>query len=129
MKGGELLVVGVEGTRLAPSEGRLLTRLRPAGVVLVQRNVGDLSSLRILVAEIRAAHGEAMLLLDAEGGRVDRLRGLFGPAPAADELARRPPALAERAGRWVGESLRYCGFDLDLASEGSAGEAFERLSA
>ena len=131
MKGGELLMVGVEGTRLAPSEGRLLARLRPAGVVLVQRNVADLASLRLLVAEIRAAHRDARLLLAAEGGRVDRLRGLFGPAPAAEDLARRPPALAQRAGRWVGEALRFCGFDLDLApvvdlDRGRRGNALDR---
>jgi beta-N-acetylhexosaminidase len=131
VSGGGLLVVGVEGLRLAPSERRTLKRVRPFGVVLVQRNVGDLQQLRILVAEIRAAHPRAVLCLDAEGGRVDRLRGLLGPAPAADLLALRPPALARRAGRWVGAALRGLDFDLDFApvvdlDRGRAGNALDR---
>lgn len=115
MKGGELLVVGVEGVRLAPAERRVLTRLQPFGVLLVQRNVADEATLRALVAEIRAACPEAILPLDAEGGRVDRLRAIAGSAPAAADLARHPPALARRAGRWVGAAMRNLGFDLDFA--------------
>lgn len=131
MSGGGLLVVGVEGTRLAPVERRTLARLRPFGVVLVQRNVGDLQQLRILVAEIRAAHPTGLLFLDAEGGRVDRLRELVGAAPAADRLALLPPALAGRSGRWVGATLRALDFDLDFApvvdlDRGRRGNALDR---
>ena len=53
--------------------------------------------------------------IDAEGGRVDRLKRLVGPAPAAAELARCRPEVAQRAGRWVGRSLAAFGFDLDFA--------------
>ena len=131
MKGGELLVVGVEGVRLTTAERRILTRLQPFGVVLVQRNVGDEATLRALVAEIRAVCREAILPLDAEGGRVDRLRTLVGPAPAPADLARHPPALARRAARWVGAALAAFGFDLDFApvldlDHGRAGNALDR---
>jgi len=131
VKGGELLVVGVEGVRLTAAERRILARLQPFGVVLVQRNVADESNLRALVAEIRAACPEAILPLDAEGGRVDRLRALVGPAPAAADLARHPPALARRAARWTGAALRALGFDLDFApvvdlDHGISGNALDR---
>jgi beta-N-acetylhexosaminidase len=53
--------------------------------------------------------------VDAEGGRVDRLRALFGSAPAAARLAVRPPAVSRRAGFWVGAALRHVGLDVDLA--------------
>jgi beta-N-acetylhexosaminidase len=115
VKGGELLVVGVEGVRLTPAERKLLARIQPFGVLLVQRNVADEETLRALVAEIRAACPGAILPLDAEGGRVDRLRAVVGSAPAAADLARHPPALARRAGRWVGAAMRNLGFDLDFA--------------
>jgi beta-N-acetylhexosaminidase len=113
--GGRVLVLGFEGTRLAPEEKRVLRRVRPAGLTLVPRNIEDAEQLAALIAEIRAICPETILALDGEGGRVDRLRTLVGPAPAAEQLARRPPALARRAGRWVGASLRRFGFDLDLA--------------
>ncbi len=131
MKGGELLFVGVEATRLTPAESRLLARVRPAGVVLVQRNIADEETLRALLAELRAAAPAATLAVDAEGGRVDRLRGVVGPAPGADLLALLAPAIARRAGHWVGAALAGFGFDLDLApvvdlDHGRAGNALDR---
>lgn len=131
MSGGEVLFLGVEGTRLSSGEARILARVRPAGVVLVQRNIDEEAGLRELVAELRAARPGLLLALDAEGGRVDRLRGLVGPAPGADRLARCPPALARRAGYWVGAALAGFGFDLDLApvadlDHGRAGNALDR---
>jgi len=116
VKGAELLVLGFEGTRLTGGERRLLARLRPLGVILVQRNIGaDLGELIELVGEVRAATPDSLLALDAEGGRVDRLRDLFGPAPSAQALAARPPALTRRAARWIGAAMRATGFDLDFA--------------
>ncbi len=130
MKGGSTLVVGVEGLRLTGEERELLSRLRPFGVILVQRNVGDLEELLELVSEIRAAAPEAILGLDAEGGRVDRLRAIFGSAPAAAALANHPPDVTRRASRWIGAALRATGFDLDFAPvvdlhHGIAGNALD----
>ncbi|MFN7940557.1 MAG: beta-N-acetylhexosaminidase [Thermoanaerobaculia bacterium] len=127
----ELLVVGIEGTRLAKSEAGLLARLRPGGIALVQRNVATLAELRELVGEIRAAAPTSLLYLDGEGGRVDRLRSVLAPAPAAADLARAPVDLARRAGRWMGEALAALGFDLDFApvvdlDRGHAGNALDR---
>jgi beta-N-acetylhexosaminidase len=113
--GGRVLVLGFEGTRLAREEKRILRRVRPAGLTLVPRNIEDAEQLAALIAEIRAICPETILALDGEGGRVDRLRAIVGPAPAAEQLARRPPALARRAGRLVGDALRRFDFDLDLA--------------
>jgi beta-N-acetylhexosaminidase len=131
VKGGSLLVVGVEGPRLAARERGILQRLRPFGVILLPRNVEEEGQLRVLVAEIRAATPELILPLDAEGGRVDRLRKVVGPAPAAADLARRPPAFARRAGRWIGAAMRSFGFDLDFApvvdlDHGIEGNALDR---
>lgn len=115
MNPGGLLFVGVEGETLETAERRLLKRLRPGGVVLFGRNVGSAAGLRALVGELRNLVPGIVVAVDAEGGRVDRLKSLFGPAPAAAELARHSPALARRAGRWVGASLAGCGIDLDFA--------------
>ncbi|HLF55814.1 MAG TPA: glycoside hydrolase family 3 N-terminal domain-containing protein, partial [Thermoanaerobaculia bacterium] len=115
MKGGALLFVGFEGQRLGAGERRILRRLQPGGVVLLPRNIGEEPELHALVAELRALCPETILALDAEGGRVDRLRNIVGPAPAAADLARHPPGLARRAGRWIGAALRAFAFDLDFA--------------
>jgi beta-N-acetylhexosaminidase len=115
VNGGGALFVGFEGPELRRGERRLLARLAPAGVVLLPRNIVHAEQLAALVAELRRLCPGAILALDAEGGRVDRLRGVVGPSPAAAVLARCRSQMALRAGRWVGEALRAFDFDLDLA--------------
>lgn len=131
MKGGRVLFVGCEGSALAAGERRLLARLRPFGIVLFQRNMASASSLRALIADLRRAAPDALLGVDAEGGRVDRLRELVGPAPAAADLARCPPGLARRSGRWIGAALAAFDVDLDFApvvdlDHGLTGNALDR---
>ena len=97
------------------SESRLLRRIQPGGVILFARNLTSLEALRELIADVHGQAPGALLYLDAEGGRVDRLRKLVAPAPAAARLASVAPSLAGSAGRWVGRALRACGFDADFA--------------
>lgn len=115
MKGGEVLFLGIEGTALSGNETRLLRKVQPAGIVLVTRNIADEVQLRQLVTELRAAAPQALFCLDAEGGRVDRLKNVVAPAPAAAALAHCPPAMAKRAGKLLGQELRTFDFDLDFA--------------
>jgi beta-N-acetylhexosaminidase len=130
VRGGRVLFLGFEGTRLSREERAVLLRVRPAGITLVARNIASAGQLVELVSDLRRLCPDAILALDAEGGRVDRLRAVVAPAPAASWLAGRPPRSAERAGRWIGASLRH--FDLDLAlapvvdlDRGHAGNALD----
>lgn len=128
---GQLLVVGFEGTALTAEERRLLVRFRPGAVVLFARNLEDVGGVLTLVGELRRLLPDVILATDAEGGRVDRLRRLVGPAPAADALADRKPAVAGRAGLWMGHVLRSFGIDLDFApvvdlDHGRVGNALDR---
>ena len=115
MIGGRALVLGFEGTALTAEERRVIRRVEPAGFTLVPRNIVDEAQLDALIADLRSLQPRAILALDGEGGRVDRLKGIVGPAPAADALARVPPSYSRRAGKWMGEALRRFDFDLDLA--------------
>jgi beta-N-acetylhexosaminidase len=115
VKGGSVLFLGIEGRALTGDESRLLRRVKPAGIVLVTRNIAEEGELRQLIADLRAAVPQAILCLDAEGGRVDRLRSVVAPAPAAAALAHCPPATARRTGRLLGQALRTFDFDLDFA--------------
>ncbi len=130
MKGGAVLFLGIAGATLTGEEGRLLRKVKPGGIVLVTRNIEDELQLRRLVADLRAAVPEAIFCLDAEGGRVDRLRKVVAPAPAAAALANCPPAVAKHAGRLLGQALRNFDFDLDFApvldlDHGIAGNALD----
>ncbi len=81
------LVVGCSGTVLTEAERRFLTEADPLGVILFARNVADPAQVRALVGEIRSVLGrdDAPVLIDQEGGRVQRLGPPYwraAPAPA-----------------------------------------------
>jgi len=113
--GGRVLFLGFEGKALTREERRLLIRLVPAGIVLFTRNLGEAGEVEELIRQVRSILPEVLLTVDAEGGRVDRLKGIAGPSPAAAELALQPPGAALRAGRRMGTLLRRFDFDLDFA--------------
>jgi beta-N-acetylhexosaminidase len=115
VKAGGVLFLGIEGPVLEKEEAKILRRVQPAGIVLVTRNIQSEAQLRVLTSELRAAAPQAIFCLDAEGGRVDRLRNVVAPAPAAADLADCAPALARRSGTLIGAALRELDFDLDFA--------------
>ena len=112
---GSFLIVGIPGPRLDPDTRRTLAELRPGGVILFTRNVESAEQVGALTRELKALLPETLLWVDAEGGRVDRLKDVLGPAPAGTRLAGAAPALARRSGRWLGHGLRTLGFDADFA--------------
>lgn len=112
-------IVAVAGPELAAEEAALFARLPPAGVILFARNCRDRAQLRRLVTDLRTACGPrpTLLLVDQEGGRVQRLgppawRALPAMARIGD-LAARDPAAGLRAARLVGRSIAH-----DLAEVG-----------
>lgn len=115
MKAGPFLIVGLPGPGLDPNTRHTLAELRPGGVILFARNVESAEQVRELTGALKSLLPDVVLWVDAEGGRVDRLQGVLAPAPAGERLAGASPALALRAGRWVGYGLRALGFDADFA--------------
>ncbi|NUR13392.1 MAG: beta-N-acetylhexosaminidase [Bradyrhizobium sp.] len=68
-------ITGVSGTELTAIEREFIRDQRPWGFILFKRNVATPTQVAALVAELRAAAGstEAPVLIDQEGGRVQRL--------------------------------------------------------
>lgn len=128
-------IVALAGPTLAAAEARLFEDLPPAGVILFARNVRDRGQLRRLVTDLRTAcgRGPLLLLVDQEGGRVQRLRPPEWralPAMAAlGALAMADPERGLRAagllGRLIAHDLAEVGIDaaaapcLDLAVPGA----------
>jgi beta-N-acetylhexosaminidase len=69
-------IFGCAGTRLGDEERRFFARADPLGFILFARNVEAPAQLRRLIADLREAVGrnDAPVLIDQEGGRVQRLR-------------------------------------------------------
>jgi len=115
MSAAEQVFVGVPGTELDSVSAALLAEHQPGGVVLFKRNIQSAEQLGELVKAIRQVLPDAILSIDAEGGRVDRLKDVVGPAPPADLLRRRPTSLSLQAGLWIAQSLRLFDLDVDFA--------------
>jgi len=98
-------ITGLAGLELTTVEAALLTAARPAGIILFQRNVADPAQVRRLIAAARAAVAaeDFLVLIDQEGGRVQRLRPPYWrqmPAAASYGAAYAfDPAGTQRAAR------------------------------
>lgn len=114
-----VLGIGIAATELNDIERELLRNSPPAAVVLFGRNIESVEQLRSLVAELRReAPAPLLVMVDQEGGRVDRLRPLFPGLPGADQLGAagsESEALATEAGELTGAILRYFDIDVSLA--------------
>lgn len=130
------LITGLEGTALTPGETDLLRDARPLGIILFARNLQSHDQIRRLVDAAKSAigSGETLVLIDQEGGRVQRLRPPLGralppaAAYAACYAAGRPGdacADARAAARLVADDLRALGINtnctpvLDLPVDGA----------
>jgi beta-N-acetylhexosaminidase len=113
MSAADQVFVGIPGPELDSRSAALLEEHRPGGVVFFKRNIKEVGQLGELVASIRRILPDAVLCIDSEGGKVDRLKDVVAPAPPAGLLAKRPPSLSLQAGLWIAQSLRL--FDLDVS--------------
>lgn len=114
-------IFGCEGITLSDAERSFFASAQPWGFILFARNITDRPQLSALTAELRAAVGwYAPILIDQEGGRVQRMR--------APEWREYPPALEqmEMAGahaaramylrnRLIAEELFDVGIDVNCA--------------
>src|SRR5206468_10146323 len=68
-------ITGVSGTELTAAEREFIRDERPWGFILFKRNIETPAQVTALVAEMRDAGGvaDAPVLIDQEGGRVQRL--------------------------------------------------------
>ena len=114
-------ICGLAGVDLAAKETAFLRETQPWGVILFQRNVGAREDVRRLTDEVRAALGrDAPILVDQEGGRVQRLGAPCWrayPSAATFERKTATPEEAERlawlGARLIAHDLREVGITVD----------------
>ena len=114
--GGRCLVLGFNGTRLDAPTASILSELRPAGIILFARNIRQRSQLQELMEALSEACAPRLVGLDQEGGRVDRLRGIFAAFPSAEILSRRDDeGVFCEYGELTGKVLHAFGFNVNFA--------------
>ena len=111
---GRFFIVGVPGAELTAEDERFLGEVNPSGVCLFARNVKDPAQVRELTDAIRSILGaDALICVDQEGGRVDRLRRILEPMPPADSLRNAKDAAI--LGDLSGRALRMLGINVNFA--------------
>src|ERR1700710_2510870 len=103
MKPADQVFVGLPGPELDRASAEILAAHQPGGVILFKRNLQDEHQLNRLMTALRHILPDAVVGIDAEGGRVDRLKEIVGPAPAAAALAEKPPSCSVPAWGWGGD--------------------------
>ncbi len=119
------LMTGVSGHVLTAEERAYLRDVRPVGGILFTRNCRDLQQVATLVSDMRDAVGadDFLMLIDQEGGRVQRLRGELGralpPARTYGTMFAHDPERAKMAAylvaRLTAQDLRALGIDTNCA--------------
>jgi beta-N-acetylhexosaminidase len=118
-------IAGVEGLRIDPAERRFLRDADPWGLILFARNIKTPDQVRALTADFRDAVGraDAPVLIDQEGGRVQRLSPpqwpKYPPAAALGRLYREnSPAGVDAtrlAAQLIAADLTALGITVDCA--------------
>ncbi len=117
-------ITGIAGTALTEAERAFVREAQPWGLIVFARNVGAPDTLRRLIGDFRGIVGhEAPVLVDQEGGRVQRLGPPHWPKypPAAvygrlyDGDHARGIAAARLGGRLIASDLYGVGIDVDCA--------------
>jgi beta-N-acetylhexosaminidase len=117
-------ICGLSGLTLSESERGFLGETQPAGLILFKRNVDTPNQVRRLIADARAAAGGGpmLVMVDQEGGRVQRLSAPHWPRyPAARCFCERAPdleaakAAARLCARAMAHDLHELGFNTTCA--------------
>ena len=115
-------ITGLAELTVSANERAFLREARPWGLIIFKRNVNSLTQIAELIASFRDTVGwEAPVLVDQEGGRVQRLGPPHWPAYPAGarygELYDLEPAAglaaARLAGHLIASDLRPLGIDVD----------------
>jgi beta-N-acetylhexosaminidase len=116
-------IFGCAGPRLGPEEAAFFRDVRPWGFILFKRNVETPDQVRALVGALRETVGaaDAPVLIDQEGGRVQRLGPphwpayppgrAYGELPANDPLVRRE--IVRLGARLMAHDLAALGINVD----------------
>ncbi len=124
-KVGQLMMIGFDGTSLAPELRRLIQELHPGGVIFFERNVESPRQVAQLSADFQRVARESgapglFVAIDQEGGVVARLKEAkgFTEFPGAMAIAATGDVNnARRIAQTISSELCALGFNLDFAPD------------
>ncbi|MBI3704857.1 MAG: glycoside hydrolase family 3 protein, partial [Rhizobiales bacterium] len=115
-------ITGLAGLQISANERAFLREAQPWGLIIFKRNISEPAQVRALIGSFRDLLGwEAPVLVDQEGGRVQRLGPphwpVYPPGARYGEIYDRDVAAgvaaAGLAGRLIAADLHALGIDVD----------------
>jgi len=81
-------ITGIKSTSLSVKEKKFLQQYKPWGIILFSRNISSLKKTKKLTDQIKKIFKDKNypILIDQEGGRVNRLKKIFNAAPFTAEF-------------------------------------------
>lgn len=113
-------IFGLEGLEITDRERAFFRAVQPLGFILFARNIDTPDQLRRLTHALRdAVQRDAVILIDQEGGRVQRMRSPHWREylPALDQMARASDPLRAHwvRNRLIAQELHDVGIDANCA--------------
>jgi beta-N-acetylhexosaminidase len=116
------LIMDVVGKELQPLERDLLQHPQVSGVILFARNYESRQQVKDLIQQIRQAKTNLLILVDQEGGRVQRFRDEFTRLPPLAEFGKvyqqnpeHALQLAEQSAYTMASELKAVGVDMSFS--------------
>ena len=80
-------ITGIKSTSLNKNEKKFIKKFKPWGIILFSRNIKSINQTKKLTDEIKIIFKDKNypILIDQEGGRVNRLKCFFNTGPLSGE--------------------------------------------
>lgn len=113
------VILGIAGTTLTDGEKALFEQTNPVGFILFGWNLESYAQVKTLIQSLKNAvqREDVLILMDVEGGKVNRLAklGHTWPAPAFFEALDDGPQACFKAYQDIGRTLTQLGVNVDCA--------------
>lgn len=128
---GQLIMIGVEGTRWDHVNMSRITDIPFGNIILFDRNMDNPEQVKKLTGDIQKTahdHGEppVFIALDQEGGQVRRMRDHMPAMPSAKELGENDPEETEKWAEKTGQALINLGIQINFAPVADLGLTYDR---
>ena len=124
-KVGQMLMIGIRGTRVNDDTSYMLNEYAIGGVILFDRNMQSreqVTSFNKQLQENRYGELPLFIAIDEEGGKVARMRYSFEPPPSQREIAdSKDFQQAEKWAEYTADGLKNMGFNVNFAPVADVG--------
>ena len=124
-KVGQMLMIGIQGTRVDDDTSYMLNEYAIGGVILFDRNMQSQEQVLSFNKHLQESrHGELPLFIaiDEEGGKVARMKDSFEPPPSQWKIAdSKDFQQAEKWAEYTADRLKNMGFNVNFAPVADVG--------